>query len=119
MLPNTTRIDAAVRALLCALYVDLLIATCVPVFAGTHRERVRELNELFALHDGVSLQVRETVRSRALFLCSFVFSLGAGVFLQLAAIALDTATHHLRPPCFTCRQFAGATRHARVWFKFM
>ena len=112
MLPNTTRIDAAVRALLCALYVDLLIATCVPVFAGTHahRERVRELNELFALHDGVSLQVRETVRSRALFLCSFVFSLG--VFLQLAAIALDTATHHPRPPCFPYRQFAGVTSHA-------
>ena len=110
MLPNTKRIDAAVRALLCALYVDLLIATCVPVFAGSHRERVRELNELFALHDGGSLQVRETVRSRALFLCSFVFSLG--VFLQLAAIALDTATHHPRPPCFTCRQSAGATSHA-------
>ena len=39
----------------CALYVDLLIATCVPVFAGTYRERVRELNELFALHDGVNI----------------------------------------------------------------
>ena len=39
----------------CALYVDLLIATCVPVFAGTYRERVRELNELFALHHGVNI----------------------------------------------------------------
>ena len=39
----------------CAAYVDSLIATCVPVFAGTHRERVRELNELFALHHGVDI----------------------------------------------------------------
>ena len=41
----------------CALYVnvDLLIATCVPVFAGARRERVRELNELFALHGGVNI----------------------------------------------------------------
>ena len=37
----------------CALYVDLLIATCVSVCR--YRERVRELNELFALHDGVNI----------------------------------------------------------------
>ena len=83
---------------------------CQCLQVRTVNARVRELNELFALHDGVSLQVRETVRIRALFLCSFVFSLG--VFLQLAAIALNTATHHPRPPCFTCRQFAGVTSHA-------
>ena len=42
----------------------------------------------------ISLQVRKTIRSRALFLCSFVFSLGG--FLQLADIALGAATPHPR-----------------------
>ena len=36
-------------------YVDVLIATCVPVTVCRYRERVRELNELFALHDGVNI----------------------------------------------------------------
>ena len=44
----------------------------------------------------ISLQARETVRSRAFFLFSFVFS--QGVLLQLADIALGPATpaHHPR-----------------------
>ena len=37
--------------------VDVLIATCVPVCSGTVRvnARVRELNELLGLYDGVNI----------------------------------------------------------------
>ena len=62
----------------------------------------------------ISLQVRKTVRSRALFLCSIVFSLGVLFKLQLAAIALGAATPSSpwRLPSCPCSPYAGVTSHA-------
>ena len=62
----------------------------------------------------ISLQVRKTVRSRALFLCSIVFSLGVLFKLQLAATALGAATpsSSWRLPSCPCSPYAGVTSHA-------
>ena len=75
-------------------YVGVLIATSVPVCAGTVNAYANWTSSLLFTMVLISLQVRETVRSRALFLCSFVFS--QGVFCNSLPSPWALQPHHPR-----------------------